>query len=152
MAPYNERTQFIEETGLLFEQFGLTRMAGRILGYLMVSDKEMVSFDELTQVLQASKSSISSNLKSLTAVSFIKPVSQPGDRKTYYMLYPDMSWPNMLLKRMEELRILSQLFDKAINLRANKTDRSSKWLLNAHDFYEWLIGEFKSVIQKWDNK
>ncbi len=149
MSLHNERTNFIEESGIIFEKLGLTRMGGRILGYLMVSDKEMVSFDELTQVLQASKSSISTNLKTLVQVTFIKPTTLPGDRKTYYMLSPDMDWIHYIENRMKLLNIMNQMFKKGHNLRVNQTDKTAKWLQDATSFYEWIVREFPKIIEQY---
>ncbi|ASB49854.1 GbsR/MarR family transcriptional regulator [Alkalitalea saponilacus] len=151
MSTINDRSAYIEETGLLFETFGMTRMAGRILGYLMVTDKEMVSFDELTQVLQASKSSISTNVKAMTQTKFIKPVSVPGDRKTYYMLSDDISWVELFYQRTEQLKYLKALYEKGLNLRSNKKDKSSVWLENAIEFYDWIILEFPEILKKWQD-
>ncbi len=149
MSLYNERTNFIEETGIIFEKIGVTRMAGRILGYLMVSDKEMVSFDELTQVLQASKSSISTNLKTLVQIAFVKPITLPGDRKTYYMLSADMDWIHYLENRMQLLNIMNQMFKKGLNLRVNQNDKAAQWLQDATSFYDWIIREFPKVIERY---
>lgn len=149
MAQHNERSGFIEEVGLLFEALGVTRMAGRIMGYLMISDKEMISFDELTQVLQASKSSISTNLKSLVNIKFIKPTTIPGDRKTYYLLNPDLNWESYLEKRLEMLQIMLQLFRKGISLRVNKKDRPAVWLLEAIQFYEWIGREYPRLLKEY---
>ncbi len=149
MSQYNERVNFIEETGVFFENLGMTRMAGRILGHLMITDKEMVSFDELTQVLQASKSSISTNLKALAQTSFIKPVTRPGDRKTYYMLTPDMDWGLYFEKRIQVMETMNQLFKKGLDLRVNKKDRPAQWLIEAIDFYDWLIKEIPALIERW---
>ncbi len=149
MSLYNERTNFIEETGIIFEKLGLTRMAGRILGYLMVSDKEMVSFDELTQVLQASKSSISTNLKTLVQVTFVKPITLPGDRKTYYLLSPDLDWTTYIEHRMQLLFLMNQLFKKGLNLRVNQADKTARWLQDATSFYDWIIREFPKVIERY---
>ena len=149
MSQYNERVNFIEETGVFFENLGMTRMAGRILGHLMITDKEMVSFDELTQVLQASKSSISTNLKALAQTSFIKPVTRPGDRKTYYMLTPDMDWELYFEKRIQILQAMNQLFKKGLDLRVNKKDQPAQWLIEAIDFYDWLIKEVPALMERW---
>ncbi len=149
MAQHNERSGFIEEVGLLFEGLGVTRMAGRIMGYLMVSDKEMVSFDELTQVLQASKSSISTNLKSLVHLKFIKPISVPGDRKTYYMLNPDLNWETYFETRFELLKRMLMLFKKGIDLRVNKKDKPATWINEAINFYEWISLEYPKLLKKY---
>jgi DNA-binding transcriptional regulator GbsR (MarR family) len=149
MPNINERSSFVEDTGLLLESMGMTRMAGRIMGHLMVTDKEMVSFDELTQVLQASKSSISTNVKALINVSFIKPVTTPGDRKTYYMLSPDISWVEMFQRRHQQLIAMVNLFERGSKLRANTKDRTSQWIENAIDFYQWFIQRFPEIFLEW---
>ncbi len=152
MSQYNERTNFIEETGLLFENLGTTRMAGRILGYLMITDKEMVSFDELCQVLQASKSSISTNVKSLITLHYVKPVTLPGDRKTYYMLSPELDWVDSLMKRVELLGVMTNLFRKGLDLRVNKKDKASEWLRMSVEFYEWVLKEYPKFLARWEKE
>ncbi len=152
MAQYNERTNFIEETGMLFENLGTTRMSGRILGYLMITDKEVVSFDELCQVLQASKSSISTNIKNLVTLHYVKPLTLPGDRKTYYMLSPELDWVDALMRRVELLKVMNNLFHKALDLRVNKNDKASEWLKMTVEFYEWVTTEYPKFLQRWDKE
>ncbi len=149
MSHYNERELFIEETGMLFEKLGVTRMSGRILGYLMVCDKEMVCFEELTQALQAAKSSISTNIKALIHLNYVKPKTVPGDRKTYYMLSPDINWVDNLKNRIELLKQMNSLFVKALELRVNKQDNSSAWLNKSLDFYDWVVKEYPRFLEKY---
>lgn len=150
MSAVNERSAFIEEAGLYFESLGMTRMAGRILGYLMVTDKEMVSFDELTQVLHASKSSISTSVKLCVNVQFVKPMSLTGDRKTYYMLSPDVSWVEIFQRRTEQIKYMQGLLNRAMNLRANEKDKPSQWLKEAREFYDFILREFPELLAKWE--
>jgi len=42
-----EKLHFIEDIGLFFEQLGLPRMAGRILGVLLISDPPAQSIDDI---------------------------------------------------------------------------------------------------------
>ena len=150
MTNPDERAAFIEEMGIYFESLGLTRMAGRIQGYLMVTEKNLVSFDELTQVLQASKSSISNNLKALVSTGFLKPLTLPGDRKTYYSLWPDIDWSQYYRQRMSQIEKLKDLFKKGLELRSDKNDKPSGWLNESIEFYEWLLREFPETLQKWN--
>lgn len=146
----NNKVQFIEETGLLMESFGMTRMSGRILGVLLVSDKEKVSFYEMVELLQASKSSISTNLRLLTGIGFVKMISMPADRKTYYILNEDISWGDLLNKRMKMLSLFKVLLKKAFELRVDKTDKASKWTANAIGFYEWTEKVMTEMIDKYN--
>lgn len=44
--------QFVEDLGLYFEAYGLTRMAGRMLGHLLVSAPGHQSADQLMNALR----------------------------------------------------------------------------------------------------
>jgi DNA-binding transcriptional regulator GbsR (MarR family) len=149
MAP-NLRETYIEETGLLMEHLGATRMAGRILGYIFVTDKEMVSFDELVEVLKASKSSISTNVRNLIHLGYVKAVSLPGDRKTYYSLEHEICWSESLQKRMRLLDLMQKSFQGAVDLRVRKTDKTSQWLRKGSDFYAFVAMEIPAMFQKWE--
>lgn len=150
MTDADKRTEYIEEVGLFFETLGLTRMAGRIHGYIMVNEKEIVGFDELVGSLQASKSSISTNLKSLQQIQFIKAITLPGDRKTYYCLSPELSWSNYFDQRIRAIDAMINLFSRGLNFRENKQDKSSIWLTQTLEFYEWLTGEVSYMLKSWE--
>ena len=53
-------TQFTDRMGLLFEAEGRPRIAGRIFGYLLLSDDPR-SLDQLADSLRVSKASASTN-------------------------------------------------------------------------------------------
>lgn len=150
MPDVDKRSAYIEESGLFFEELGLTRMAGRILGLLIVTDKEMVSFDDIREALKASKSSISTNLKSLVRVMFVKPLSLPGDRKTYYALSSDLSWSELIRQKMKTMDYMVNLFEKGLHLRTNQDDRPSEWIKDAIEFYTWMGREFPDLIDRWE--
>ena len=49
-----EVERFVEEVGIFFEQQGMPRMAGRILGCLLISDSPHQTTGELAEALLAS--------------------------------------------------------------------------------------------------
>jgi DNA-binding transcriptional regulator GbsR (MarR family) len=152
MAQVNERSSYIEDSGILFESLGMTRMAGRIMGYLMITDKDMVSFDEFTMVLQASKSSISTSIKALLSTGFIRATTLPGDRKTYYLLAQELSWADLFKSREAQIRYMLEMFSRGYRLRTNPKDKSSQWLIHAMEFYEWMMKEIPELMERWENR
>jgi hypothetical protein len=50
---YYEEKHWIEDISLYFEQMGLTRMAGRVLGVLLISDPPEQSINDLCELLQS---------------------------------------------------------------------------------------------------
>jgi DNA-binding transcriptional regulator GbsR (MarR family) len=75
--------QFIERAGLLWEQDGLPRIAGRIFALTLISTNAL-SLDEICDTLGVSKASVSNDTRLLERLGFVERVSRPGDRKDYY--------------------------------------------------------------------
>jgi len=142
-----KKLAYIEETGLVFEGFGMTRMAGRILGFLLVSDKDESSFDEIRDALHASKGSISGTTRQLMQIGLVEPVSLPGDRKTYYRI-TKIELGDMLKSRMQMFSKFSEVLEKGREMR-KQDDDISKWLQEASTFYNWIGDEIDQVIDKW---
>ena len=84
-----DASQFIEHLGLMMEAERLPRIAGRLLGALMLApDRE--SLDDLATRLAVSKPSISVNARLLEQKRLIERVTIPGDRRDYYRVAPDL--------------------------------------------------------------
>lgn len=80
-----QRSEFIEMVGLMVQTFGLRRISGRILG-LLVFDGAVLSAQDMAEVLETSKGSVSTGLQELQAKSVIHKISHSGDRTTFYEL------------------------------------------------------------------
>ncbi len=81
--------RWVEEVALHFEAGGLPRIAGRILGHLLVCDPPHRSGAELVQELGASKASVSAMARMLLTAGLIERAGVPGERATYYRLRSD---------------------------------------------------------------
>ena len=145
-----EKLAYIEETGLVFEGFGMTRMAGRILGYLLVCDKDEVSFDEIRKALHASKGSISGTTKLLINVGMVEQVSLPGDRKTYFRI-SRTKVGTILKSRISQFKTLSDTFSEGRRLKTRE-DEVSEWLNEISSFYKWVGHEIESIIDRWEDE
>ena len=71
---YYEKRHFIEDISLYFEQMGLPRMAGRVLGVLLIAEPPQQSLNDLCEMLQASKSSVSTTTRLLIEMGLIDRV------------------------------------------------------------------------------
>lgn len=146
----NDKLTYVEESGLMFEQLGMTRMVGRVFGYLLVCDQDEVSFDQIRETLNASKGSISSTTRQLVQIGLIEPVSLPGDRKTYYKI-THIELGNLLKSRMRLFSRFSETLNKARKVK-KREDSVADWLLEATVFYSWVGSQIDEVIDKWHNE
>lgn len=141
--------QFIEEFGIVMEQTGLPRMAGRILGWLLISDSPHQSSEQLVNGLEASKGSISSMTRLLIQINLIERMSLPGVRRDYFRIRAD-AWHNMIRRGLEdEIKMVRQLAERALELLADKPPRTRQWLEEMCDVYNFLEREFPTLLERW---
>jgi len=79
---------FIERMGLAAENDGLSRIAGRLFGALILHD-EPCSLDDLAEELAVSKASISTEARRLVDRGIAERIGKAGDRRDYYSLTAD---------------------------------------------------------------
>src|SRR5918993_4637648 len=92
-----EGQRFVERMGLVWEQEGIPRIAGRIFGFLLLQE-DACSLDDMAASLGVSKASISTDARRLEQLQLIQRVSRPGDRRDYYSIAPDVPLRALELK------------------------------------------------------
>jgi len=141
-----EDLHFIEDIGLYFEQMGLPRMAGRILGALLISDPPSQSITDLGDRLHASKSSISIMARLLMERGLIERVASPIPRRDYYRFKPG-GWSIYMRQWLALMAGLHQITERGLALMAGKPDPLKQRLQEAHDLFSNIEQEFPSILQ-----
>ena len=147
-----EKQQFVEHVGIAFEQTGLPQMAGRIFGWLLISDPSHQSTEQLAEALIASKGSISTTTRLLIQTGLIERLTLPGIRHDYFRLRPD-AWRNMIRHGLEdEVKMFRQLAELGLELPADKTPLTRKWLEEMRDIYAFFEQEFPACLERWEQE
>ena len=147
-----EKKKFVEEVGIVFGQTGLPRMAGRIFGWLLISDPPHQSIGELAEALMASKGSISTMARLLMQTSLIERFSLPGVRHDYFRLHPD-AWRHMIKRGVEdEIKMIHQIAARGLELIADKNHPNQKWLEEMHTMYASLEREFPALLERFEKE
>ncbi len=147
-----EEKHFVEDVGIAFEQTGLPRSAGRIFGWLLISDPPHQSTSELAEALMASRGSISSMTRLLIQIGLIERISLPGVRHDYFHLRPD-AWQHMMRRGLEdEIKMFRQLAEHGLELLVDKTPLTRKWLEEMRDVYSFLEQEFPLLLDRWEQE
>ncbi len=147
----SEQQQFIEAVGLSFEQAGLPRMAGRILGWLLICDPPHQSPGELAEVLQASKGSISSMTRLLEQLGVIERLSLPGERRDYFRIRSE-SWAALFKRRMELVSNFRQLADRGLELLSEHTPEQRQRLDEMRNMYAFFEYEVPRLLERWEQE
>jgi len=144
-----ELDQFIEEMGIVLEQLGIPRMAGKVFGFLLLSRDSEVSTDELVGQLQASRGSISTMTRLLIQMGLLDRVGRTGERRDYFRIRPG-TWSNILRARMEQLIEFHTLIERGMELVTPKNELPYKRLKEMHEFYEFFEREFPALFERWE--
>lgn len=146
-----EKKHFVEEVGILFEQTGMPRMSGRILGWLMVSDPPHQTTGELSEALLASKGSISTMTRLLIRIGLIERISLPGQRRDHFRIKPG-AWHQLLEDSLAQTTAFRQLMERGLVLLENKSQLTRQWLEEMRDMYAFFEREFPALLARWEQE
>jgi DNA-binding transcriptional regulator GbsR (MarR family) len=149
MENADKKQQFVEECGLYFEHAGLTRIAGRIIGWLLICEPPYQLQSDLVDALGASKSSISVALKDLTILYLVERYSVPGDRRTFYRTSKDM-WSRSFRARMHQVTELKELSERGLEALKDEPSRVKQRLEFMRDMNAFMEVEFPKMLDAWD--
>lgn len=121
-----KQKELIETIGRMYDKKGFQPIAGRILGLLMVMDKEQFTFDEITAELSISKSSASNVLRNLEIRGVIEYITVPGDRKRYYQIKKRDS-SEMIEEVIRGIEEQKMVFEDIINLKSDTNSANSMY-------------------------
>ena len=146
-----EEKNFVEEFGIVFVQLGLTRMAGRILGWLLISDPPHQSIDELAEALSASKGSISTTTRLLIQLGLIERFSLPGVRHDYFRIRRG-ALDHLTRQRTDQITMLRQLAERGLELVKGKNPLIRQGLEEMRDIYAFYEREFPALVERWEQE
>lgn len=142
--------EHIEETGKIFEKFGLTPMQGRIMAYFANAARPEATFAELVDFFSASKSSISTSLNYLLSVKLIDYRTYATERKKYFFL-TDSFFRIYFSQLLENIQDLKEMCYKTVSMRSSEypevSEKILQWIQGANVFEE-LINDTVEDLKK----
>lgn len=144
---YYEQKHFIEDIGLYFEQMGLPRMAGRVLGVLLIADPPVQSLNDLCESLQASKSAISTTARLLLEMGLIERAPSPKPREVSFQ-FKSGSWPVFIRMHLRLMGSLHQIAERGLELLKDEPGERRSRLQEAHDMFSQIEQELPSLFRR----
>ena len=148
---WSEKKHFVEDVGLLFEEGGMPRMAGRIVGWLLISNPPYQSLPELAQILQASNASISTMTRLLIQMGLIDRVALPGHRRDHYRIKPG-AFESLFEHNLQEIKAGMQLVERGLDLVTNQPPEMKQRLKEVRDLYTFFDREYPVLLERWEKE
>ena len=155
------RDMAVEDFGKAYDNWGLSKLKGRIVGLLLFNQKPL-SLDNIANDLHVTKGSVSTVARQLEEGGLIKKVWIKGDRKDYYEIVPDVfstsSEHNLkllkdnLLIAQKYINFLSKMLDSASHEITQELGVYLDRITEMNEFYTLLVDMFEKFITEWKGK
>lgn len=135
-ANRHEILRWVERVAAFFhDQYGLPPITGRILGWLMIADPPEQSAAEIATAIGASRASLTTNMRLLTATGLVRRRPRVGTRTASYRVEDD-AWEEVIRRRFATLKGFLEITEDGLALVGRDSKRAAR-IRAAHDIYEW---------------
>ena len=146
-----KQKELIESFGVVQEGMGLSPASARVDALLIVADTPELTFDEIRENLELSKSATSNAINNLLMLKRIGYKTKPGDRKRYFHTKLGQ-WKNSFKDSINALTSYNEVVLQILNNRTNETPEFNSQLKDFTQFIEYYQKESIKLIENWKNK
>jgi DNA-binding MarR family transcriptional regulator len=139
---------FVEEMGQALASYGMTPMAGRMWGWLLICEPPEQTAADLAEALQASKGAISGTARLLTSAGMIRRGTRRGDRREYFSAPPE-ALETFLANAGQIYRHFRGIADRGLASIADRPPESRARLQEMRDVFAFIEREVPVVIDRF---
>jgi DNA-binding transcriptional regulator GbsR (MarR family) len=139
---------FVEEMGQALASYGMTPMAGRMWGWLLICDPPEQTAADLAEALQASRGAISGTARILTAAGMIRRSTRRGDRREYFSAPPE-ALDSFLENAGRIYRRFREIAERGLDAIADRPPASRRRLEELRDVFAFVEQEVPAVVDRF---
>jgi DNA-binding transcriptional regulator GbsR (MarR family) len=149
MTLSDKQRELIEEFGIYQENNGFQPAVARVMGLLLVSDRAELTFDEISETLNISKSATSNALNMMLNTGHIEYTTFSGDRKRYFRI-KSSNWQELFSKKMEDLSVLNTLLKRVLEVRKRDNPIYDAKLNDFISFLDYVKTQLPRLMADWE--
>lgn len=143
MTPGESR--FVEEMGQFLSSLGMTPMAGRMWGWLLICEPAEQTAADIAEALQASRGAISGTARLLATSGLIRRSTRRGDRREYFSAPPE-GLDSLLGRAAAIYQQMRLIAERGLESVADRSVESRARLQEFHDVMAFVEREVPRVI------
>ncbi len=140
-----QESQFVEEMGQFLGSIGMTPMAGRMWGWLLICEPAEQTATEIAEALQASRGAISGTARILANAGLVRRSTRPGDRREYFSA-PAEALDSMLSNAGSIYRQMRQIAERGLSAVAYRPAAEQARVQEFHDVMAFVEQQVPLVI------
>lgn len=146
-----EQIHFAGEVGVVAEKSGIPRMAGKILGLLLITERPHLSAEEIARTLQASRGSVSTMTRLLIQLGLADRVTEAGKRQDFYRVNPE-GFSHLLRSRMAIIGEFGRIIEHGIGHVHSTRSDAHRRLIEMRDLYALFERELSAFVMRWEEQ
>jgi DNA-binding transcriptional regulator GbsR (MarR family) len=143
-----QEAAFVEAMGQFLGSSGMTPMAGRMWGWLLICEPPEQSAADLAEALKASRGSISGTARLLATAGMIRRTTRRGDRREYFSV-PPHALESLIAGAGDAYRRFRELTEEGLALVADRPPESRARLQEVHDVYAFYEREHPAALERF---
>ena len=141
-------SEFVEEMGQFLSSLGMTPMAGRMWGWLLICEPTEQTAGEIAEALHASRGAISGTARLLANAGLVRRSTRPGDRREYFSA-PAEALDSMLMSAASLYRQMRRIAERGLAAIADRPAESKARLEEFRDVMGFVEVEVPRVIARF---
>jgi DNA-binding transcriptional regulator GbsR (MarR family) len=141
-------SEFVEEMGQFLASLGMTPMAGRMWGWLLICEPAEQTAVEIAEALQASRGAISGTARLLANAGLVRRSTRPGDRKEYFSA-PAAALDSMLMSAASLYHQMRRIAERGLAAIEDRPAESKARLEEFRDVMGFVEVEVPRVIARF---
>jgi DNA-binding transcriptional regulator GbsR (MarR family) len=141
-------SEFVEEMGRFLASLGMTPMAGRMWGWLLICEPTDQTAAEIAEALHASRGAISGTARLLANAGLVRRSTRPGDRREYFSA-PAEALDSMLMSAASLYREMRRIAERGLAAIEARPAASKARLEEFRDVMGFVEVEVPRVIARF---
>ena len=141
-------SRFVEEMGQMLASYGMTPMAGRMWGWLLICEPAEQTAAEIADALHASRGAISGTARLLANAGMIRRTTRRGDRREYFSAPPE-TFDAFLTSAGRIYRQFREMAERGLEAVADRPPESRARLQEFRDVFAFIEREVPALIDRF---
>ena len=141
-------SRFVEEMGQALASYGMTPMAGRMWGWLLICEPPEQTAAEIAEALHASRGAISGTARILAGAGMIRRTTRRGDRREYFSAPPE-ALDSFLENAGRIYRRFREMAERGLAATADRPPGSRRRLEELRDVFAFVEQEVPVLVDRF---
>jgi DNA-binding transcriptional regulator GbsR (MarR family) len=141
-------SEFVEEMGQSLASYGMTPMAGRMWGWLLICDPPEQTAADIAEALHASRGAISGTARILATAGLIRRTTRRGDRREYFSAPPEV-FDAFIASAGQIYRHFRELTERGLAAIDYRQPEARARLQEFHDVFAFVEREVPLVFERY---